>query len=233
MSRIVIVIQPKGGSYKTFISIQLVEYQRSRDHRFFPVDLDHTPDLTSRAFPADETASVDPDSLRQYLKQSEFPALMDIAIQGKNLTIDCGANTVTGWETLIRHTRPNLLNELSEAKVKITLIIPITANTKTTDCIPELKELFPGATIILALVREYAEEKISNIPEHPEHLTISIVKPPPALFHAYTTRAIPLQRMISLPETDPICLEGLRGFATEYLQLLRPQFDKIYDNIRP
>lgn len=226
-----IVIQPKGGTFKTFISIQLVEYLRNHGNQFYPVDLDHTPDLTSRAFPADEMASVDPDPLRQYLNQSEFPALMDAAIRGKNLVIDCGANTVTGWETLIGQTRKTLLAELSAANVKITLIVPITVNTKTTDCIPDLKALFPDATMILALIKEYDEEQIPNLPTHPDNLVISLIKPPPALFHAYSTRALSLFRMKTLPDTDPLATEGIPGFANDYLQLLDPQFDKIYEHI--
>jgi hypothetical protein len=230
MSRVIIVIQEKGGCFKSFLAVHLVTYLRKHGHIFVPVDLDQTPGVMSKVFPGADSASVDPNSRLLLSGESALPRLMEKAFS-RNLCIDCGANTSDGWDILLSDICPDLLEEFSRKGVKITLVIPVTKDSKTTDWFERYGVLFPGATRIMCVVKQYAAEQFPT-PAHPPEKTIRFPQPPSALFGHYLTTSRSLDSLAT-EESKTSGAFDPRGYARGYLVQLHGQFDQIKSDLHP
>lgn len=229
MSRIILSIQEKGGCYKTFLLIHLVEFLASRGKAFHPVDLDSTPGLTSKVFQGDTSSSVDPEPMLLRSGESQFPKLMEAALEGNSLAIDCGANTGIAWWTLFRETWQDLPALLEQKGVKITLLVPVTNDSKTVTFFARYRDLFPHATIVLVIVRQFEKEEFP-VPAHPAELTIELPLPPPKLFATYVNSLMPIGRLEKSERPEHA---GIRGFARGYLPKLHSQFARIEQHLTP
>ncbi len=230
MSRLNVVIQEKGGTFKSFTAIHLTTWLQSMGLDFHPVDLDSTPGLISKMFPDPDSSSVDPDAVNLMDGTSMWPSLFEEVLKGNNMVFDCGANTGASWLTLFNKVWIDLPAQLEKAGVKQTLIVPITNDPKTLFFFDRYKETFPNATIIAMIVKQY-EGQMFETPKHPTEHTIEFPLPPSRLMSVYIDRLTPINRLASLSDKENV--DGVRGYARAYLGRLYPQFEKIRSSLIP
>ncbi len=229
MSRFIIVTQEKGGVGKTFLSVHLTSYLRKLGHTYRPVDFDVQAGLVSRIFPSPDSANLNPDASLISSGESRFPELMERVLKGQQFLVDCGANTGKAWDTLLNQAWPSLLDELAEAGVKITLIVPVASDEKSCPMFEHYKTMFPGATQIMVIVREFKDEQF-QIPSHPKELTIELPLAPEKLFSSYRKKGLTIDQIATSADPE---LAFVRGFARGYLPQLHATFDRIKPHLLP
>lgn len=229
MSRLIIVLQEKGGVGKTFLAVHLTSFLHQLGHIYRPVDFDLTAGLLTKVFPKPASASISPDVGALRSGESRLPELMERAMKGELFLVDSGANTGAAWQTLFSETYPSLQAELDEHQIKTTLIVPVTSDEKTTFFFEHYKALFPKATVIMVVVREFRDEQFL-VPAHPAGLTIDLPLAPPKLFTTYRTRAMAVD---AIANSADAALSMDRAFARGYLPQLHASFRKIQPHLLP
>jgi hypothetical protein len=160
---------------------------------------------------------------------SNASELVDLALKGRNLLIDCGGNTFEFWDTLFRIVRPNLLDTLAQIGAKITLVVMVSDDLDSQDYFVRYDSLFPGATKILATIGDDVRAN-PGFPTHPEKLTITLPRMPDILNQAVQRLAKPVGEIALMPP------EGLKfpvGFARNADLAFSEQFTRILDYLKP
>ena len=229
MSRLILTIQEKGGVSKTFLAVHLVTYLRSLGHSFRPVDFDLTAGLITKVFPTPDSATLSPDVSLIRSGESKLPDLMQAVLDGRLYAIDCGANTGNAWHALFTEVWPNLPELLQSAGVKITLVVPVTSDEKTSLFFDHYKKQFPFSTQIMVVVKEHKDEQFS-LPKHPQELTFELPLAVPKLFTTYRSMGKSIDEIASSESAD---LRFIRSFARGYLPQLHGAFDKVRKHLLP
>lgn len=227
MSRLIVVIQEKGGVGKTCLSVHLTSFLRSQGHNYRPVDFDHDGEgVIIQVFP--DGASVSPNVPQLRNGESRFPELMERVLDGQLFLIDCGANTGAAWDVLFSEVWPDLHQQLAAKEVKTTLIVPVTIDPKTANRF-ERYRLWPDATLIMVRVKTFAGQELVT-PDHPAELTIDLPLAPPKLFTTYMTKRMTFDA-IAASQAPALSID--RAFARGYLPQLHASFRKILPHLKP
>ena len=226
MSRFIVVMQEKGGVAKTFLAVHLTTYLRRLGHKFRPVDLDNTSGTVSKVFPPPDCASVSPRVDLIAEGKSLLPSLLERVAKGELFIVDAGANSGPGWETVFQML-PHLRDDMSGTK--ITLIVPVTSDERTHLAFTDYDVLFPGATKIMVVVKEFKDEQFA-LPKHPAELTFELPLAPKNLFAAYKSTSTPID---SIAESNDPRFGITRAFAKGYTIQLHAQFDKFRTHLVP
>lgn len=229
MNRLIIVDQEKGGLWKTFLTVHLKTFLDSNGVVYRPVDFDYVQGLLVRIFPPPVSANISPNPVKLLTGESALMQLMHRALAGDRFIVDCGANTGVTWETLFTEVWPNLRDEMRAADLKLTIVVPFDADEKCMDSYLKYKELFPEATIVLAVIRSFKTQTV-KLPEHPRELTIEPPRAPAHLFEAYRTHALTIDAIAKMG-TDDKSLGLDVGFARAYLPELHKEFKKILQHL--
>ena len=226
MTKLLLSYNDKGGVKKSFLLVHLVMYLMRHGLNLHPVDLDTKIGTTSRVFPSPTGSRVSPEPLLQHVKKSDLIALMQSLLDGVDLAIDCGANTTPGWITLFGDTWPKLRQLLTDADVQTTLVVPVTTDPDTYRSIGMAQEIFPRATIILALAPNRGDVWPTPPAGFPPTHIIRVDPAPAKLINAYLSLSKPLDTLATMTFEQPE-MKAIPGMARTYLRSLHAQFDSI------
>lgn len=229
MSRIILVAQEKGGMRKTFLAVHLTRFLQSRGQNFTPVDFDMADGLLARVYPHPSGLTVSPDVTLLRRGESNFPHVLHEATNGRSFVIDSGANTGPAWEVLMTEIWPDLLVDLRKAGVKLTIICPVSSNEKARRSPEIYQTLFPDASLVLAIVREYREEEVALPPITPAAV-IDVPDCVPRLYLDYERHLLPIDDIAAGRRKE---LGMSIPFARGYLPQLHRQFEKILPLLIP
>ena len=232
MSRLLIVAQQKGGSYKTFLTVHLKTFLDGKQLNFTPVDLDFEDDLVPRIFKSAITISPDPRDLADGV--SHLPKFMLKMLGGTdNAIIDSGANTGNTWYTLLEQSCPNLRQDLQNKGVKVTIVVPIDGSKKAIHCFNAYKEIWPEATLIAAGIKQFPNQ-VLEMPEHDPKLTVHIPLPTRLLFDTYRRLAMPIDAIRDWKGSETgedLSLQTSDAYF--YLPALHKEFEKVLQHLIP
>jgi hypothetical protein len=222
MARIIITVQEKGGGGKTTTTLHLAHHLKQLGHDFVLADLDYEPRLLSRYSPACGLISPDVEALKA--GQSNAAELVDLALKGRNILIDCGANTYPFWDALFGTVRPNLLDTLKGLGMKMTLVVPVGDDAYSQDYFLRYDSLFPGATKILATIGE-GIRSLPGFPAYPDELSITLPRMPVVVMRAVNRFAKPADELCELSQEDRgfpcgLARNAAKAFATEFNRIL-------------
>lgn len=223
MSRLIIVIQEKGGVGKTFLAVHLTAYLRSLGIAIRPVDFDIESGVLSRVYPPPDSANISPDIELLMSGDSLLPQLMMKVLEGQSFLVDCGANTGATWSKFFQETWPTLPNELKEKGAQTTLVVPVGAEEKSRRSFEKYKTVFPWATQVMCVFKDFVDQGVP-VPEHPEQLSFILPRAAPRLFNTYQERALTIDAIAA--SRDP-ALAFATGLARGYLPQLHAAFGKI------
>lgn len=230
MKRLIIVLSEKGGIAKSFLAVHLITYLAKQGHQFRGVDLDITAGITARVFgPGSKNPAynISPSVLALEHGESNLPGVIEAALAGEQMVIDCGSNTGPTWEALFQ-VRPDLLNALAKEGRRVTLVVPVSSDAKSTEFYRVYRDqMFSFATVVMVVVREYKEESFS-LPEHDSDKTFELPLAPKRLFSTYRTLGLSMDEIATRDEIKPDS-----GFARGYLQTLHKAFDSVKQHLLP
>jgi len=229
MSRIIFVLQEKGGAGKSTLAIHLAHYLRSIGHSFLLADLDFEKRLFGRYDP--ECKAYSPDATMLEARDSNVLDLVYLMRHGSNILIDCGANTLGCWEVLFQ-VEPTLLGDLEAMGAKITLIVPVSSNPDTQDSFPRysLPNFFgPRVTKLLATIGTEVRQS-RGFPPYKEELTLTVPCLPKCLAELIDSVAKPAGIVAQM---DPAELDFPIGFARDADKQFTEQFSRMIDHLKP
>lgn len=223
MSRLIFIIQEKGGEGKTCLAIHLAHFLRTLGHKFQLADIDYEDRLLSIYDPGCTTYSPDPEALK-----AGNSNVLDLAFQmseGTSVLIDCGANTLTCWEALFQ-LKPKLLPGFVQTGVQITLIVPVSDDRYAQQCFETYDAFFAAGkpTKLLASIGA-AVRQTAGFPAHPEELMLTMPRLPQPLAREVKHRGLPAGVLATKTTGElgfPVgfAKNADRAFADEFKRLL-------------
>jgi hypothetical protein len=221
VSRIIAVLCEKGGTWKTALATLLFERLRAERLNITIADVDF---LNSGLI-----TEIFPDALRvNPLYRTELAELFRRPLNGQSLLIDGGANVGFRLYEFFADEEPKLAEELFAAGVKITIIVPLTHDSKAQKSPSIYRQMFPRADFIIAFPRgtfgDFADEPVRAPEGFQDCPSFDIPEAPGALVCAYLKNKRSFAYFAGALEPE---YAMLRGFALEYLETFNHQLDRV------
>jgi hypothetical protein len=228
MSRLIFILQEKGGEWKSTLAVHLAHHLRSIGHSFLLADLDFEDRLFTRYDPGCKAYS--PDATKLAARDSNVLDLVYLMRQGSNILIDCGGNSLGCWDVLFQ-IEPTLLEDLEQKGTKITLIVPVSDNYDTQQYVSRYDEIFgPRATKVLAAAKGVDVRKLASFPGYREDRTFVIPRMPDCLALMVDALAKPAGVISAM---EPATLPFPVGFARDADRQFSAAFTRMIEHLKP
>lgn len=226
MSRIIIVIQDKGGVRKSTTLIHLAHFLRGLGHVIRLVDLEHKDRLTMRYDPDCVPVSPDIEELRARAPASmRLPKLMR---EGVNLLVDCGGGSFPYWDLLLQMDKPPLLEQLRRQGAKLTLLVPVGEDVDSQNDFAEYDSFFAAAKPDKVMATFGPSTR--GLPDHPDDMTLSLPLLPSVLAYAISQRGQPAGALAHLTTES---LGFPVGFARNADRAFNAEFNRLIKFLTP
>lgn len=226
MSRIIIVIQDKGGVRKSTTLIHLAHFLRTNGHTIQLVDLEHKDRLTMRYDKDCIPVSPDIEELRARNPASmKLPQLMRA---GVNLLVDCGGGSFPYWDRLLQMDKPPLLEYLRAKGAKLTLLVPVGEDVDSQNDFAEYDSFFAAANPDKVLATFGGSSR--GRADHPAEMTINLPLLPSVLAYEISKRGMPAGELAKLTTED---LGFPVGFARNADVAFTAEFSRLIKHFTP